>query len=169
MFPVTLTFTINTPEQLRQVLAFATPAPTPSAGVTANEKAAVLQANETALADTVDPTAARGTPPAVAESREAPGKSADKPAATPSTATTAAASTAKSEPASPTAPTASAPAAGDAPAFEYATLQKAVNAAVPKHGKDALLAIAKKHGGATFKDLAASTWQAAYDDVVALG
>ena len=38
-----------------------------------------------------------------------------------------------------------------------------------KLGKDKLLAIAKAHGAATFKELPAAKWQAAYNDVVALG
>lgn len=138
--------------------AFAKTTPV-NTGVTANEKAAVLQANETAMADTVDPTPA--------PKAEAPGKPAAKAVATPSTATPAAASTEKSEPASPTTQPAAAPAAEGE--FKYETLQRAVNAAVPKHGKDKLLAIAKAHGADNFKGLPADKWAAAHADVLALG
>ena len=67
------------------------------------------------------------------------------------------------------APAADAPSAADAKPFEYATLQRAVNERVAKLGKDKLLAIAKAHGAATFKELPAAKWQAVYNDVVALG
>jgi hypothetical protein len=155
VFPIHIKLTVGTHAELARLTAFletntaanvAGAPKLPSAGVSAAEKAAVLTDIHGVVAG------------------EAPGKPADKPAATPRTATTDAASTAKSEPASSTTPPADAPAA-----FEYATLQKAVNAAVPKHGKDKLLAIATKHGAKTFKDLQAAQWQAAYDDVVALG
>ena len=73
-------------------------------------------------------------------------QSTEPPAAAPSPATTA-----------------------DAPAFDYATLQKAVVAAAPKHGKAKLIEIANKHGAPDFKSLPASTWAAAHADVVALG
>lgn len=109
---------------------------------------------------------------------EAPGKPSAAPTARSPRTAAAGPSTSAPSPAAPeTAPTATpvdapAPSAGapaDAPAFEYATLQKAVNARVAKFGKDALLAVAKKHGAATFKDLPASAWAAAHADVIALG
>lgn len=145
MFP--LTITITNPAQLNAVLTalgFATAAPA-TTGVSANEKAAVLLATEAAMADTVSP----------APSTSAPSPDASATSATPS--------------AQPTAPAADAPSAADAKPFEYATLQRAVNERVTKLGKDKLLAIAKAHGAATFKELPAAKWQAVYNDVVALG
>ena len=68
-----------------------------------------------------------------------------------------------------TEPDAPASSASQPAEFDYQTLAKAVNAAVPKHGKDTLLAIATKHGAANFKALKPEAWKAAYDDVVALG
>jgi hypothetical protein len=125
-----------------------------STGVTANEKAAVLLATEAAMADTV----------------EAPGKPSAAPTArSPRTAAAAPSPSAPSDAAPAPAPTATPPAADASSAFDYAVLQKAVNAAVPKHGKDKLLAIAAKHGAKTFKDLQPAQWQAAHADVIALG
>ena len=130
-----------------------------TAAVSADEKTAVLLATETALADTVE---APGKPSAAPTARSqrtaaaAPSPSAQQ-AAAPATQTTA------------TQPSADASSASGGDAFDYATLQKAVNAAVPKHGKENLLAIAKAHGADNFKGLDASKWAAAHADVVALG
>jgi hypothetical protein len=54
------------------------------------------------------------------------------------------------------------------PAFEYAVLQKKAFELLPRVGKAQILAVAEKHGAATFKSLPAEKWQAAYDDLVAL-
>lgn len=127
------------------------------AGVSADEKAAVLLANEAALADTVEAPGKPSAAPTAPSPRTA--------AAAPSTpAPSAAAPETKAE--SSDAPSTATPAAAP---FAYDTLLKAVNAAAPKHGRAALLAIAQKHGAPTFKELPASAWAAAHADVVALG
>jgi len=150
MFPVTITLT--NAAQLNAVMAALAADSTVTIGVSADEKAAVLTL--------VSPSTTDDYPePAMA----APGKPKSKPAA-PTPPAPVAAPTASVEPA-----TASPSEAAPAEPFDYATLAKAVNAAVPKHGKDVLLAIAAKHGSSNFKSLQASAWQAAYDDVVALG
>lgn len=124
------------------------------------------------LVQAVDPLPTPAEPAPTPEVVKAPGKPA-KPAAAPApsqpTATEAVAAapaptTAQQEPPAPTAPPADA-----ASAFDYAVLAKAVNARITKFGKDKLLAIAKAHGAETFKTLPADKWQAAYDDVIALG
>lgn len=170
MFPLTITIT-NTDQLLRvmSALSLIETAQAVTTGVSANEKAAVLLATEAAMADTVSP----------APVAEAPGKPSDAAtAASPPTAEAAPSTSAPSPDASatsatpsaqPTAPAADAPSAADAKPFEYVTLQRAVNERVTKLGKDKLLAIAKAHGAATFKELPAAKWQAAYNDVVALG
>lgn len=56
----------------------------------------------------------------------------------------------------------------EAPAFEYAVLQRKAFELLPRLGKAQILAVAEKHGAATFKELPADRWQAAYDDLVAL-
>lgn len=107
---------------------------------------------------------------------EAPGKPSAAPTA-PSQPTAEAASSqpapSAAAPESKTTATEPAAAAPSAPAddkpFDYTVLQKAVNERVAKFGKDALLAIATKHGAATFKALDPSKWAAAHADVVALG
>lgn len=171
MFPLTLTIT-NTDQLLRvmSALSLIETAHAVTTGVSANEKAALLPgAVETGpLSDTHGPIAS-----------EAPGKPSDAAtAASPPTAEAAPSTSAPSPDASatsatpsaqPTAPAADAPSAADAKPFEYVTLQRAVNERVTKLGKDKLLAIAKAHGAATFKELPAAKWQAAYNDVVALG
>lgn len=123
-----------------------------------------------------------GDPVPAATIVEAPGKSKAKPSAAPTAPSQPTAEAAPSQPApsadapeskttatepAAAAPSASAP-ADDKP-FDYTVLQKAVNERVAKFGKDALLAIATKHGAATFKALDASKWAAAHADVVALG
>lgn len=85
----------------------------------------------------------------------------------PAPAATPAASAPAPTPAAAPAPAAASP--SEAPAFKYETLQQAVYAAVPKYGKDTVLAIAAKHGATTFKELAPTAWKAAYNDVKALG
>lgn len=55
-----------------------------------------------------------------------------------------------------------------APAFEYAVLQKKAFELLPRLGKAQILAIAEKHGAATFKELPADKWAAAHADLVAL-
>lgn len=111
---------------------------------------------------------------------EAPGKSKAKPSAAPTApsqptaeaapSTPAPSADAPEKPATATEPAAAAPSAPvDDKPFDYTVLQKAVNERVAKFGKDALLAIATKHGAATFKALDASKWAAAHADVVALG
>lgn len=97
------------------------------------------------------PRTAEAAPSTPAPSDAAPEKKPEPSASAPSTAKDAAATSA------------------DEPAFEYATLQKAVNERVAKHGKAALLAIAEKHGAPNFKSLPASAWRAAHEDVIALG
>jgi hypothetical protein len=157
VFPVTIA--LHNAAELNAVMAALKRMTGP--GVSANEKAAVLLAAETAMADTVDQPKA-----------EAPGKpSAAKTAPSRPTAE-AAPSPASAAPApstEATPPAADASSASPPADFEYATLQKAVVAAAPKHGKAKLLEIAVKHGAPDFKSLPASAWQAAYDDVVALG
>lgn len=98
------------------------------------------------------PRTAEAAPSTPAPSDAAPEKASSTPASESSTATGAAATSAE-----------------PAEAFEYATLQKAVNERVAKHGKAALLAIAEKHGAPNFKALPADKWAAAHADVVALG
>lgn len=161
MFPIHLKLTVGTQAELERVAAFIagstaaslaaaprldTPLP-PIASVSADEKAAVLEApgKPSAAKTARSPRTAEAAPSQPAPSDAAPETTA--PAVTP-----------------PTADAASAPAE-----FEYATLQKAVNAAVPKHGKAKLLAVAAQHGAENFKELAASAWAAAHADVVALG
>jgi hypothetical protein len=152
MFPVTIT--LHDAAQLNAVMA--------ALAVGANLTA------ETAMADTVDPKPA--------PKAEAPGKpSAAKTA--PSRPTAEAGPSPSAQPdAAPeqkapeaTPPAADAPSASAPAEFEYATLQKAVVAAAPKHGKARLLEIAVKHGAPDFKSLPAGAWAAAHADVVALG
>lgn len=174
MFPLTLT--VHNVDQLTAIMhalklvePVATPLPTIAASV--NERVARQLATESAMADTVGP--------APAAKAEAPGKPSAAPTArsprtaeaapSPSAPSPAAPETSEKPSAPTTAPVAAAPSAGDAPAFEYATLQKAVNERVAKLGKDKLLAVAAKHGAKTFKELPADKWQAAYEDVIALG
>lgn len=138
--------------------AFAT-----TAGVSADEKAAVLAAPAPAPA----PTAAPGKPKAVKPA----------PAATPSTAQASDASTPKSEPASPTTPPAAAPAAAPAAdKVDYPTLQKAVFklvGLVKAAGDDPgvqVLGIARElaaNDSATFKELPPELWKTALDRVQA--
>lgn len=133
------------------------------AGVSADEKTAVLVATESPPADTAE---APGKPKSEAK-RLAAQTAPSQPTAgaAPSTpAPSAAAPEKKAE--SSDAPSTETPAAAP---FAYDTLLKAVNAAAPKHGRAALLAIANKHGAPTFKELPASVWAAAHADVVALG
>lgn len=125
----------------------------------AQTKVAATLAAEAAMADTVE---APGKPSVAATAR-----SPRTAAAAPSPSAPSADAPATQTTATPPAADASSAPAGDA--FDYAVLQKAVNAAVPKHGKDKLLAIAKKHGADNFKGLPASAWAAAHADVVALG
>jgi pectin methylesterase-like acyl-CoA thioesterase len=157
MFPVTIT--LHDHAQLHAVMA----------ALATSRNAVVLgnQVAETAMADTVE------TKPA--PKAEAPGKpSAAKTAPSPRTAE-AAPSPAAQPAAAPAPSTEATPPAADVssaspPAeFDYATLQKAVVAAAPKHGKAKLLEIAVKHGAPDFKSLPASAWAAAHADVIALG
>ena len=156
MFPLTITLTNLA--QLNAVMA----ALAGGANAVVSNNLAV----EAAMADTVDPTPA--------PQAEAPGKpSAAKTAPSPRTAE-AAPSPAAQPDAAPATSTEATPPAADAPsalaeAFEYATLQKAVVAAAPKHGKAKLIEIAVKHGAPDFKSLPASAWAAAHADVIALG
>lgn len=119
---------------------------------------AVNVAPEVASAKPGKPSAAKTAPslPTAEAAPSTPAPSADAPEPKAPEATPQAADAPS---ASPTA---------DTPAFEYATLQKAVNVRIAKHGKDKLLAIAKKHGGDTFKALTADAWAAAYEDVIKL-
>lgn len=55
-----------------------------------------------------------------------------------------------------------------APAFDYGVLQKKAFELLPRLGKAQILAIAEKHGAATFKELPADKWAAAHADLVAL-
>lgn len=170
MFP--LTITITNPAQLNAVLTalgFATAAHAVTTGVSANEKAAVLLATEAAMADTVSPAPvaeAPGKPSAAATAASPPTAEAARSTSAPSPDASATSATPSAQ---PTAPAADAPSAADAKPFEYATLQRAVNERVAKLGKDKLLAIAKAHGAATFKELPAAKWAAAHADVIALG
>lgn len=154
MFPLTLTLTLHNVAQLEQLRDLLANTPAPKAGVSADEKAAVL--GNAPPAPSAAPTAPspRTAEAAPTPASAAPAPKAEKPAAPPT---------------EPPAAAPSAPSPADAKPFEYATLQKAVNQALPKHGKDALLAIAKAHGGSTFKDLKPEVWAAAHADVVALG
>lgn len=155
MITITLTFTtlnaaLRALREIPENVLLSAPV-THSAAVSADEKAAVLEApGKSSPAKT-----ARGKPTAEVAVAAAPEKTVDEPASQP-----AAASVETAHPAST---------AADEPAFEYGTLAAAVNAAVPKHGKAKLLAIAAKHGAENFKALAASAWAAAHADVVALG
>jgi hypothetical protein len=122
---------------------------------------------EAAMADTVDPTPA---PKAEAPGKPSAAKTAPSPRtaeAAPSPAAQPAAAPAPSTEATP--PAADVSSASPPAEFDYATLQKAVVAAAPKHGKAKLLEIAVKHGAPDFKSLPASAWAAAHADVIALG
>lgn len=55
-----------------------------------------------------------------------------------------------------------------APSFDYGVLQKKAFELLPRLGKAQILAIAEKHGAATFKELPADKWAAAHADLVAL-
>lgn len=118
--------------------------------VSPEEKAAVL-GNAPPAPSSAAPTAPSPRTAAAAPSPNAPSPAAPAPAPTAT---------------QPAATASSASAEGE---FKYETLQKAVNAAVPKHGKDALLAIAKRHGADNFKVLPANKWAEAHADVLALG
>jgi hypothetical protein len=112
------------------------------------------------------------TPVKPAPKAEAPGKpSAAKTAPSPRTAEAAPApaSAAPETKTTATPPAADVSSASPPAEFDYATLQKAVVAAAPKHGKAKLLEIAVKHGAPDFKSLPASAWAAAHADVIALG
>ena len=163
MFPVTLTITnIDQLTKVMAALSLVQPVRVP----TANEMVAEILNNEAAMADTKDTPAPAG---------EAPGKSsAAKTAPSPPTAEAAPSQPAPSAAAPATkAPEATPPAAdapsASVPAFDYAELARAVNSRISKFGKEALLAVAKKHGADTFKALPADKWAAAHADVVALG
>lgn len=175
MIQITLTFT----DDLEAALYFAnrlgnTGKVTVAQALGATFSAAVSPVEKAAVAAITSPSATDEFPE---PGMEAPGKPSDAPTArSPRTAAAAPSPSAPSAAAPAPAPTATPPAAAapsaSAPAeaaFEYATLAKAVNARVAKYGKAALLAIATKHGAGTFKDLPASAWQKAYDDVCALG
>lgn len=154
MFPLTITLTNLA--QLKAVMA-----------ALAGGANAVVSANlavEAAMVDTVDPTPA--------PKAEAPGKpSAATTAPSPRTAEAAPApaSAAPAPSTEATPPAADVSSASPPAEFDYATLQKAVVAAAPKHGKAKLLEIAVKHGAPDFKSLPASAWAAAHADVIALG
>ena len=154
MFPVTIT--LHDHAQLHAVMA----------ALATSRNAVVLgnQVAETAMADTVE------TKPA--PKAEAPGKpSAAKTAPSPRTAEAAPApaSAAPAPSTEATPPAADAPSASPPAEFEYGTLQKAVVAAAPKHGKAKLIEIATKHGAPDFKSLPSAVWAAAHADVIALG
>ena len=160
MFPTTITLTISSPEQLAQAMAAmahmcGTPVTPPAVQAADLTKAPKPKAEKTAPAPTPAPPAepTAPSPPTVEEAVAAAPVQSTEPAAPPPA----------------TAPAADASSAAEAKPFEYSTLQKAVNERVAKLGKDKLLAVAKAHGATTFKDLPADKWQAAYNDVVALG
>lgn len=166
MFPIKITITANNADELSKLNAvFGALHAVESAktGVSAEEKAAVASGF---LEDSNGPVAG-----------EAPGKpSAAKTARSPRTAEAAPSTPAPSDaaPETPTTDTqqdaaASSASAEQAEAFDYTVLQKAVNSRIGKYGKDALLAIAQKHGAASFKALTPDTWAAAHADVIALG
>lgn len=157
MFPVTIT--LSNVQQLNAVMA----ALNLAGGV--NAQAAAAQANEAAMADTVE---APGKPSAARTARSP--RTAEAAPSTPAPSGDAPEPKAESSEPAATAQTADASSASQAAEpFDYALLAKAVNAAVPKHGKDKLVAIAKKHGADSFKVLPNTSWAAAHADVVALG
>lgn len=153
MFPTTITLTISSPEQLAQALAamahmvgtpVTPPAETPPAPKPKAEKTAPA-----ATAAKPEAASAPSQPTVEVAAAAAPVQSTEQPA--------------------PQSDTVKAADATSAAEFPYAKLAAVVNGALGKHGKEKLMAIAKKHGADTFKGLPASAWQAAHDDVVALG
>lgn len=160
MFPVTLTITnIDQLTKVMAALSLVQPVRVP----TANEMVAEILNNEAAMADTKDTPAPAG---------EAPGKSAKaNPAPSPRTAAAAGggAPAKTAEESAPPAGSAEAEPQASTAAFDYAELARAVNSRISKFGKEALLAVAKKHGADTFKALPADKWAAAHADVIALG
>ena len=145
MFPLKLTLTISSNAELARLTAFldgntaAAVASAPKLGVSADEKTAVLLANEKALADTA----------------EAPGKpSAAKTARSPRTAEAAHSTSAQpgAAPATSTEATPQAAAAPSASPLVYADLQKVV---LQLHSMDpaAPVPIAKSLGFDSFKPL----------------
>jgi hypothetical protein len=157
VFPTTITLTISSPEQLAQAMAAmahmcGTPVTPPAVQAADLTKAPKPKAEKTAPAPTPAPPAepTAPSPPTVEEA-------------------VAAAPVQSTEPAAPPPATAPAADASSADEFPYSQLAAAVNAALGKHGKAALSAIALKHGAATFKALPPTAWKAAHDDVVALG
>ena len=156
MFPVTIT--LSNIAELTAVMAALG-----ASGVTLDESTPVKSAGCTL--SSIKEIHAAGT-------AEAPGKpSAAKTAPSPRTAEAAPApaSAAPAPSTEATPPAADAPSASPPAEFEYGTLQKAVVAAAPKHGKAKLLEIAVKHGAPDFKSLPAGAWAAAHADVIALG
>lgn len=167
MFPIHVQLTVSTPADLAKLNEF----------VASFYGHAVATAPK--LPEIVDPVLAQHVN-TLAAAVEAEQEVAAAPVEKPKKAKTPAPSPAPVEPAAPSPTTvepeaAQAPAAAPAPtepvteAFDYAVLQKAVLAAVQKHGRATLEAISTKHGAPSFKALPASAWAAAHADVVALG
>lgn len=164
MFPVTIA--ITTVDELTKVMSALNLIQRVQVP-TANEMVAEILNNEAAMADTKEPPAANEAPGKSAKADRAPGQRTATAGADAAPAKMDA-EPAGSAPSAVEQPPAST-AAADKALFDYTVLAKAVNSRITKFGKDALLAVAKKHGAETFKALPADKWEAAHADVVALG
>lgn len=171
MFPIHVQLTVSTPADLAKLNDFVAQFYAHGAATAPR----LPQIVDPALAQHVNTLSAAVIAEEKAEVLDAPKPSPAPRARTPRTAeapvAAAPAPTAPAQESSAAAHAGAAPPASTAATeeFKYETLQKAVLGAASKHSRDALLAIARKHGAESFKALPASAWAAAHADVVALG